>query len=230
MASPSRSLSPVNTSPKKEVTRYGTIKQPEITFGYEERFLWQKPQYLTDVTYDPPNAQSQRGAIFGTASREGADVVNPDDKKRSNGPGSYDFSRSFDFNSEYVTKKAARFSGAPRQSMALKTPSPGAIYNIDKVFYNGPDKFKGIGFSTSKRKPLSTAMTSADAEMLMIKLPSVTPITIAKKIPIRLTLSDAPGPIYNVHKKVDFRTGPSYSFGNGRGQRFNNLQFLPEID
>jgi len=56
---------------------------------------------------------------------QGADLVDGDAKKRNNGPGSYDVMRSYDYNSEYVSRKGFRFGGAPRQSLAMKTPSPG---------------------------------------------------------------------------------------------------------
>ena len=31
-------------------------------------------------------------------------------------------------------------------------------------------------------------------------------------------------------KKIDFRTGPSFSFGKGKGSRFKELGYLPEPD
>ena len=32
-----------------------------------------------------------------------------------------------------------------------------------------------------------------------------------------------------MQKKVDFRTGPSFSFGQGKGKRFKKTGYLPEI-
>ena len=184
---------------KREVTRNGQIFKPEIKFGTEERFSWQKPKYLCDVVYDPPNSVMTKSTIFGTETRKGMDDINPDNKKRSNGPGSYEYTNSFNHNSEYVTKRAVRFAGAPRESMALKTPSPGAVYNITKQYYNGYDTFKGISFSQDKRKPLGVASTSADADMLLPKLPPSRSITIAKRITQKFHNSGVPGPIYDVH-------------------------------
>jgi hypothetical protein len=185
---------------RKEAIRTGVIHHQEITFGSEERFSWQKPKYVCDVTYDPPNSSSTKSVLFGTSSRAGgADFVDPETKKRSNGPGSYDYARSYDFNSEYVSKKGIRFAGAPRQSMAMKTPSPGAVYDIQKKYYMGPETSRGISFGKDVRKPLASSATSADAEILVPKLPSAPAISFGKKIPLLKKNNDVPGAIYDVH-------------------------------
>lgn len=188
-----------NTHKDLTVTRYGAAKPAEIKFGSEERFAWQRPQFMSDVVYDLPELRSSKSAVFGTASRAGMEDENPDAKKRSNGPGSYDFGHCYDFNSEYSHKKAYRFSVAPRQSLAMKTPSPGAIYNIENQFYLGPEKNKGISFSTDIRRPLGGGGASADAEMVCPKLPKGPAITIGRRINRKDALTNTPGAIYDVH-------------------------------
>lgn len=75
----------------------------------------------------------------------------------------------------------------------------GAVYNIDGKFYMGPNTFKGISFGHDVRKPLATPATSADAEMLIPKLPPITKITIGKRLPEKKPNRDVPGAIYDVH-------------------------------
>jgi len=115
-------------SPKKPVTRYGAVPDIAIKFGNEERFQWQKSQNSSDVVYDIPVLQPSKSIIFGNSLRAGMDDENPDAKKRSTGPGSYEFANCYDHLSEYQSTHANRFALAPRQSMAMKTPSPGAVF------------------------------------------------------------------------------------------------------
>src|SRR5438105_992470 len=103
-------------SPKKEVTRYGPVKQADIKFGTEERFKWQNALNSNDVCYELPEMTMTRSVVFGSSLRVGMDEENPDNKKRSTGPGSYDFAPCFDHNSEYVKKQGSRFACAARQS------------------------------------------------------------------------------------------------------------------
>jgi hypothetical protein len=172
-----------------------------------------------------------RSVAFGYSLRKGMDEENPDNKKRSTGPGSYEYSGCFDHISEYVHKEANRFACAPRQSMAVKTPSPGAVYNIEKKYYLGPEKSMGIGFANASRVPLYGQSASANADMFIPKPETGSAITIAgKPKPAKFLQTPTPGAIYDVHKRVDFRTGPSYSFGKGKGDRFRAVGFLPEPD
>jgi hypothetical protein len=104
-------LSPSHTgelpkSPKKDVTRFGPIKKPDITFGGEERFAWQKAEGSNDVAYDLPPVTMTRSVKFGFALRKGMDDENPDNKKRSTGPGSYQYGGCYDHLSEYSKKGA----------------------------------------------------------------------------------------------------------------------------
>lgn len=186
-------------SPKKEVTRYGAIKQTQPKFGTEKRFKWQDAQFSSDVAYEIPDMKMSKSVVFSGAARGGALDGNPDAKKRSNGPGSYDPGECFDFLSEYRVKQASRFSCAARQSMAMKTPSPGAVYNIEGVYWNGPEKKEGIGFGNSSRKPLTSSSNSADADLYMPKYNTGKAITIAGRPSQKKLATPVPGAIYDVH-------------------------------
>ena len=83
-------------------------------------------------------------------------------------------------------------------------------------------KTQKISFNKDKRKPLYST-NGADADMLWPKLPKGRSITIAKKLTRKEKGSDTPG-AYNI--KQDFRTGPSISFGKGRGDRFASFGIL----
>lgn len=221
------SLSPARR--KKEATRYGPIKSGEVSFSQEERFAWQKAQFSSDCVYDIPELRSSKSAVFGTAVQRADGDDTADAKKRSNGPGSYDPARSYNFNSEYITKTQPRFASAPRESMAMKTPSPGPVYNIENCFYLGPEKRLGIGFGNAQRKPLYEGC-GADADLYIPKPDYGHAVSIGRRIKHKLPGADGPGPIYEVHKKINFQTGPAYTFGRGRGSRFKEISFLPELD
>ena len=198
-------LSPSSTgvfpkSPKKDVTRFGAIKKPDIKFGGEERFTWQNNNSSNDVAYDLPEMTMTRSTKFGFSLRKGMDDENPDNKKRSTGPGSYQFGACYDHLSEYSKKEANRFACAARQSMAVKTPSPGAVYNIEKKYYTGPEKHDGIGFAVSNRQDLFGKSASANADMFIPKPEYGPAITIAgKPKPKVLNTETSPGPVYDVH-------------------------------
>jgi hypothetical protein len=66
-------------------------------------------------------------------------------------PVAHSFLYSYDRLSDYCVHKANRFADAPRQSMDMKTPSPGAVYNVDKCYWNGPVKNIGISFNKDQR-------------------------------------------------------------------------------
>ena len=224
------SHSPGKKKPQRpKVTRYGPIKEGNSKFLTEERFAWQKPKFNSDVVYEVPVPGAPRSVIFSGALRQGMADENPDAKKRSTGPGSYDTGHCYDFSSEYVLRKGNRFASATRESMAVKTPSPGAVYNIERQYWNGPDKQKAISFNCDNRKPLYEG-TPTDADMLWPQLSKGPSITIAKRIKHKEPGADGPGAIYEVHNKVNFKTGPSFSFGRGRGDRFASFGFLPELD
>lgn len=197
--SPTKTLSSPKKNPKKDVTRYGKVKKPEAIFGSEERFQWQNSKNTNDVAYDLPEMKMSRSIMFGQSLRKGMDEENPDNKKRSVGPGSYEYRDCYDHLSEYVTKEANRFACAPRQSMAMKTPSPGAVYNIEKKYYTGPEKSMGIGFPNSSRDGLFKKSLTMNADMFIPKPETGNGVTIAGKLAIKNYLSSSPGPIYDVH-------------------------------
>jgi len=121
---------------KFPVTRYGPIKGSQSKFLTEERFAWQKAKFQSDVLYELPSVSMTRSVVFPSSLRGSMDD-NPDAKKRSTGPGSYNPGSCADFSSDFIVHHAARFGAAPRESMAMKTPSPGAVYNVDKLYWNG---------------------------------------------------------------------------------------------
>ena len=88
--SPSGTSSPPK-SPKKDVTRYGPVKLSDVRFGTEERFAWQNATSSNDVSYSLPEMTMTRSVIFSCSLRGGMDDINPDNKKRSTGPGRLKF-------------------------------------------------------------------------------------------------------------------------------------------
>ena len=216
--------SPERPKPKeRKATRYGPIADGTVSFAKEERFAWQKPKFQSDVAYQPTLDEQARPIRFGGEVRVTGQDDNPDAKKRSTGPGSYDIQNAPNFLSEYIAHHGLRFATARRESMAVKTPSPGAVYNIDNQYWNGPNKQQAIGFNKDTRKPLYSG-GGGDADMLWPSLPKGRSITIAKRLVRKEKGSDTPGPHYNIRQ--DFRTGPSISFGKGRGDRFAGFGIL----
>jgi hypothetical protein len=216
------------SSPKKGCTRYGAIKEPEAKFGTEERFQWQKPKFSSDVVYNVSDPANTRNILFGSSLRN--DTSENPAAKSSTGPGSYDPAGCYDHLSEYAMKKGNRFSASARESMAMKTPSPGPVYNIDKQFYTGAEKNEGIGFNCDSRKDSKPLPAGAGADMVLVKMPKSVAITIGKRFKQKTGAGTSPGNIYNAHEKMNFQTGPKFSFGNGKGDRFSKAGFLPELD
>ena len=222
--SPEKSLSPSKRA-KKQVTRYGPVTHSDLKFGTEERFQWQKAKYVSDVVYSLPEMRMTASCAFGTSTR-GYDPGDGDAKKSSTGPGSYDFAHSFDHLSEYFNRKGNRFGSAPRESMAQKTPSPGAVYNVDKCYYMGPTKTYGIGFNCDNRPPLNAGGSAgANADMFIPKANYGPAITIAGKWKQSKLNTGGPGAIYDV--KLN-NNSPAFSFGKGKGDRFAPFGFLSE--
>ena len=214
------SLSPSKSD--KFITRYGPASPPSPMFGSEMRFQWQSGNKGSDVLYELPDMNSGKGFQFGTGTRQGMDDINPDAKKRSTGPGSYHVEQCYNSSSEYPTRRAFRFGGAPRQSMAVKTPSPGAVYNTEGLFPTGSDKVIPVGFGSDVRRPLNGVPASQNADMLWPALPKGKAVSIGAKLNKKSRFGGTPGAIYDVHKKVDFKTGPSFSFGRSKAARFKD--------
>lgn len=213
------SLSPSKSD--KFITRYGPASPPSPSFGSELRFTWQSGGKGSDVMYDMPDMNPGNGFQFGSGTRRGMDD-NPDAKTRSTGPGSYHAEQCYNFSSEYPAHSGFRFGGAPRQSMAVKTPSPGAVYNTEGLYSSGSNKTIPIGFGTDVRRPLDGVPASQNADMLWPTLAKGKSVSIGKKLNKKSRFGGTPGAIYDVHKKVDFKTGPSFSFGRSKASRFKD--------
>ena len=213
----------MSRSPSKSkgfVTRYGPTKSPEPPFSQEERFTWQKAQFVSDVAYKLPDTKMTIGSVFGTSVRTGMDDENPDAKKRTTGPGSYNVEPCFDALSEYSTRKASRFACAAREGMNMKTPSPGAVYNTGEIYRDGKDKRIKISFNCDKRRPLYNESASQNADLLWPKLDRGPAISMGKRLKYRTKGDCTPGAVYEVHNIQNFKTGPSFSFGRSKSSRF----------
>lgn len=110
--------------------------------------------------------------------------------------------------------------------MAMKTPSPGAIYQIENQYWNGPNKSLGIGFNTDPRFPETKGQDSNTAGYVP-KYKTGKAITIGQRVKMIMPGSDTPGPIYNAHE-IKLHKPPAYSFGKNKGNRFKQAMFLPE--
>ena len=213
------------------LTKYHT-KSPSKTklgtssgyFGIEERFKTTSTS-ANDISYDVQPIDTTKSVIFPSSVRfspEGSRI-----NGSSNGPGSYDVSKGYQFHSEYPMKRANRFATYPRQSMDMKTISPGAVYDTDKVYFNGPDKRLPITFKSDTRFPEMQSSIS-NTQLFIPKSETGPAITIAKRLNRVEVGHDSPGNIYNVNYQK--RRAPAYSFGKGKHIRFKPVAFLPEPD
>lgn len=137
-------------SSEKDCTRYGVITTSATKIGSEERFSWQKQTSSTDGMYDLPDQRCHRTVTFGTALRM-SEESNSDAVKRRAGPGTYECSTCYDKVSDFKNKQGNRFALAPRESLDLKTPSPGPVYVISNQYWNGAEKGIKIGFNCDTR-------------------------------------------------------------------------------
>jgi len=213
---------------KKSVTRYGAVAEQVVKFGSEERFQWQKAKFVSDVCYELPIEQARKSVVFPADPKKPL-VDNPDAAKNATGPGSYDVSKGFNVYSEYTNHGAGKFSVAQRQSMDMKTPSPGPVYNIEKCYSNGPDHGMPVGFNLDSRKPLYDGEAAgANADPVYPQLPKGTSVTIGKRFTSKMKKN--PSPSYDPYKYMTFQTGPKYTFGAGKANRWGPVNFLPDID
>lgn len=197
----------------------------------EERFMWQRPPNEFDAIYKVKLDRQVRDLHFGTSTREDwkSTMINKRDSFNPNaGPGSYKRDKEFLISSEAINKEAPRFQDAPREGMALKTCTPGPIYNIEKVYKRGKEESLGVSFGRSKRKNLHEG-SAADA----LYAPKVDRPDFAVSFgagdrfhyepKFSLTMS-TPGPIYNVNdpRVMDSirPSPPAVVWGRGRGSRF----------
>lgn len=201
-------------SPSKTITRYGVCRSPEAQFGGEERFRWMKEKHQSDVCYNIKDLGVSKSATFGTSLR-----AKTSKNDSTTGPGSYNLDRGYSMNSEYPIHSAPRFGAAARESMAMKTPSPGAVYETGKIFKNGPDKNIKISFNCDQRKPLFNPSASSNADMLWPNLPKGRSCSIGKRLKTRSKGDNTPGAIYDVLGKS---AAPSFSFGKSKASRFKD--------
>lgn len=228
LSAPQSASSPTRQKPeRKPCTRYGVVANCQPAFAKEERFAWQKPQFTSDSVYDLMDKPNTKNTFFGTGLRP---PLNEAGTKSSTGPGSYDFTKCYDYCSEYKKLYGNKFAQAPRQSMAMKTPSPGAVYNLGSTYYTGPERKSAIGFANSQRGELYGGSTTANADCFIPKPDYGYGITMAGRPKKKHLDHSTPGAVYDVHSKVNFKTGPSFSFGKGKGNRFSKFGFLPEPD
>lgn len=209
----------------KEFNQSSKFKSDSIDgkmFGTEERFR-NTNKSQTDNLYSLPKINDAKSIIFPSASRDftvGASRINVS----NTGPGSYDVSKGYDWNSEYPKKTGSRFATCPRESMAMKTPSPGAIYQIDNTYWNGPVKKLAIGFNTDERFA-DTKGSASTADLYIPKYDTGRAITIGQKLKMYNPGSLTPGPIYDSHLRKEYPT-PAFSFG--KEYRFKQVGMLPE--
>ena len=108
--------------------------------------------------------------------------------------------------------------------MSMKTPSPGAVYNLGQTYYTGPTKQVKIGFNCDTRADPSKECITAEADMYSPKPEYGPGISIAKRFTVKNQANDNPGPIYDVLRFHNFQTGPSFSFGKNKGaNRFSAM-------
>lgn len=212
---------PLAQSPS--VTRLGPIHVPSPTFPKDDRFRAQTPSSLCDVIYSLPSVRMTRQITFPSTERDGTG----DASNSGNGPGSYVYGDCFNHLSEKTSHHAGRFPRSQRQSMAMRTPSPGAIYNLGNTYWNGPVKTLPVRFNRDQRPAMNQESLTANADMLWPSLPRTPSVTIASRIPRRLQMGAGPGKIYDIKVRS---ASPSYSFGRGQTARFSPVNFLPEMD
>lgn len=190
-------------------------RSPEPQFGGEERFRWQNADNPADVSYKIPEMAPSKSTVFGTSLRSQAASKN----ESTTGPGSYNVEKSYNSNSEFPFHCAPRFGAAARESMAMKTPSPGAVYDTGKIYKNGPDKNIPISFNCDQRKPLFNPSASSNADMLWPKLSKGVSVTMGKRLKTRTKGDRTPGAVYNVLTKS---SAASFSFGKSKASRFKD--------
>lgn len=212
--------------PKKNqnITRYGPVSPSNVKFGGEQRFKWQSVRNSCDSSYEVPDEEVKHNVVFPAGPKN---AVLGDTKNSTLGPGSYNVAKGFGFNSEFLQRPAYKFNISQRQSMVMKTPSPGAVYNLGQCYYTGPDRGLMISFSMDARRPLNNT-SCINSDPVCPKLPSGRSITIGKRLDKRRKLVDNT-PSYDPYKNYNFQTGPKFSFGKGKSSRFSKASILPEI-
>ncbi|CAM9271186.1 unnamed protein product [Scytosiphon promiscuus] len=222
---------------KKSDVRFGNKEGGGTNFGSEERFAWQKSKYASDAMYTIPDVKAPPFS-FGTSTRADwkkimentKDLYNP-----NSGPANYKTGNEYELLSESPSRRDITFGTAPRESMDLMTASPGVLYKVDGVFRNGPVKGKILpGFNLDSRKPLAENLKSTTAAIYSPKLASKVQVAryfTAMQERFQGTIEGigrrSPGPIYDV-AKYGGPTGPKFSFGASRRDRWGNMR-MPTI-
>ena len=220
----SAAAAPRPPAPRAQDTRHGVKSGGNAFIGTERRFHWQGDMVKTHAMYDLPTQLKSHGApVFGTSTREDwentvrnkRDYINP-----NAGPANVDATGA-------IAATAARsprikFAKEPRKSMAnVNNPTCPHAYSLGAAYKRGSEARKlAIGFNRDRRpdltgKPLTEAMY----------YPRSAKVGTAKTIGARLEPREmrggllSPGPVYEVHKITNFKTGPAFTFGGG-GDRF----------
>ena len=201
-------------------TRFGEKEGHNIFIEKEERFRWQKVSGKADCFYDVPTNLGGNPISFGNSTRsdwESTRVNKRDIYNPNAGPASYTIKDEAKLLSTMRNIRGGPIGHAARQGMGMKTIGPGPAYDISGQYRMGPDcgKIK-ISFNKDKRKPLHSG-SGVDA-IYVLKFPKstgvkISPLKSGKSFSIKST---TPGPIYDVNKNFNFKTGPSFSFGKPR--------------
>lgn len=214
-------LSPIRTLEQlpSPSTRYGRKGDAAMRFGTERRFRMQHSPSASDVMYNLPPTSSASTIRFGSSGRTS---LTPKSES-STGPASYNVNTAHAASSEARAKPGVGFGVCPRKGLGLNTPSPGAVYNVDGVYKTGKDSRLGTSFNCDYRKPLIEDCATRNAEMYCLQAPRRSGITFGSRHALSSPAPRSPGAIYNNHEIVDFRTGPSFSFGHSKTNRFGPI-------
>jgi hypothetical protein len=210
-------------------TRFGEKDGHNIFMEKEERFRWQKVSGKADCFYDVPTELGGNPISFGNSTRsdwESTRVNKRDIYNPNAGPASYTIKNEAKLLSTMRTIRGGPMGNAKREGMGTKTIGPGPAYDITGIYRNGPSGKKPVSFGKDKRKPLHSG-SGVDA-IYVLKFPKspgvkISPLRKAQSYSIKST---TPGPIYDVDRTFNFKTGPTYSFGASKAPRFDKRSGL----
>lgn len=78
-------------------------------------------------------------------------------------------------------------------------PSPGAVYNIERQYWNGKEKPEAITFPNSTRQSLYGTSLNANADLFFPRTERGPSITIAKRFKPKLLGANSPGAVKPSH-------------------------------
>jgi hypothetical protein len=209
-------------SPLAMVGRFGVTQATEPRFCSEERFADYANRNPCDNFYDLPDSKSKMSAFMGKSQRVSMSDTLPNSSGPEVGPGKYNIEYSLDVSSEHMVHNAPKFGSDVRQSLELKTPSPGAVYDTEGLNRFGRDKTIKISFNCDDRPPLHYPICTKNVDFFTPSLPKGRQASFGRRLPEAKKGVDTPGAIYDGYKKVGFRTGPSFSFGASTSSRFED--------